>query len=193
MSPAIPLSTADRLVTLDHLVTLEEWENDWSQREENHEFVDGQPLMVPGEHPFNLSAATRLTLTLWRVLGDDWEFLQSPGLLICQLPLTVRLPDLAVAPPGADLGRNPLDPTAVVLVVENLSSSTRGEDLGRKRHDYASAAIPNYLIVDRYANPRLTLLTDPADGDYRTAKSGQQVTLRVTGREIVLRAADFVR
>ncbi len=193
MSPAIPPGTADRLVTLDHLVTLEEWENDWSQREENYEFVDGQPLMVPGEHPYNLSAATRLAITLWRVLGDDWDYLPSPGLLIRQVPLTVRHPDLALVPPGAELDRNPLNPAAVVLVVENLSPSTRAEDLGRKRHEYASAGIPNYLIVDHHASPWLTLLTDPADGDYRATASGHQVTLRLADREILLRAADFMR
>lgn len=34
MTQTIPQSTIDRIVTLDHPVTHEEWEMDWSDREE---------------------------------------------------------------------------------------------------------------------------------------------------------------
>ena len=190
---AMPSTTRDRLADVDHAVTHEEWIRNWVTREERWELVDGIPLMTPYEHPLNLIAADRLNKTLDKALGDDWYYLPGPAVRIVGDPRpTYRIPDFAFLPRGGSLDL-PLDPGPIVLVAETLSPSTRAEDLGRKRLDYASVGIPNYLIIDRERTPRLVLLTDPADGNYRTEHSGETVTLRIAGHDITVRADDLFR
>ena len=164
---------------LDHLVTHEEWETDWSGREERYELIDGIPLMVPPERGDNYDATSMVMIRLVRVLGEAWSYQQGNSIRIAWEPLlTYRIPDLLIQP--ADAPREPpLDPAHVALVVEALSPSTRADDLGRTRRDYASVHIPNYLIIDREGSPRLTLLTDPVDGDYRQVAGGDSVTVRI--------------
>ena len=185
-----------RPVPLGHLVTHEEWLHDWSEREERFEVVDGVPVMTPPEHPRNLSAADVLGFRLHEVLGLEWRCLPAAGVRIAPEPLmTYRIPDLALVRPDAPLDQ-PLDSSQVELVVEALSPSTRREDLGRKRRDYASAGIPNYLVIDRSGAPRLMLLTGPVEGDYPEPGEdavGEVVTLRIAGHEVTLRADDLIR
>ncbi len=215
-----------RVVQLDHLVTHEEWERDWSLREERFEVVDGLPLMTPSEHADNVDAITRLLSRLRDVLGDEWSYQPGTSIRIAGEPLlTYRNPDLSLLRPDAPRS-TPLDPSHVELVVEALSPSTRREDLGRKRRDYASVGIPNYLVIDRSVpprsvssrsvasgsvapgsvssgsvpsgsvSPRLMLLTGPVGGDYPEPgvdAVGEVVTLRIAGREVVVRAEDLIR
>ncbi len=194
MSQTIPLSTAHRLVTLEHQVTHDEWAHDWSQREERYELVDGVPLMSPSERPRNRDATSRLQLLLALALGPSWSYQQDSDVSVRpEAPLTYRIPDFVLLRPRADLDHHPLDPRDISLVAEALSPATREDDLGRKRLDYASVDIPNYLIIDRERTPRLTLLTDPAEGDYRTEQAGETVTLHIAGHDIEINAADIIR
>ena len=191
--PVLPPTTRDRLAAVDHPVTHDAWIADWATREEKYELVDGIPLMTPYEHPRNLIAADRLSKVLDEALGDDWYYVPGPAVRIVGDPRpTYRIPDFALLPRGGSLDL-PLDPAPIVLVVEALSPSTRAEDLGRKRRDYASVGIPNYLIIDRDHTPRLTLLTNPADGDYRAQQAGETITQRLAGLDIVINAADIIR
>ncbi len=193
-SPALPPTTRARLAAVDHAVTHDEWIADWATREEKYELVDGIPLVSPQEQPRNYSATSRLMIRLVAALGDEWEYHQGSAIEIARgARLTYRAPDLTLLRPAANLINNPLDPCDVMLVAETLSPSTRQDDLGRKRRDYASVGISNYLIIDRERTPRLTLLTDPADGDYRTECSGETVTLHIAGHDIVIDAADIIR
>ena len=195
-SRRLALHGEPHFVLLDHLVTHEEWERDWSQREERFEVVDGIPLMTPFEHPDNLDTTSELAYRLRGVLGVGWSCLQGAGIRIAGEPLlTYRGPDLLLLRRGVPR-ENPLGPAGVELVVEALSPSTRREDLGRKRLDYASVGIPNYLIIDRSGSPRLMLLSGPVGGDYPepTADAvGEVVTLRIAGHEVTLRADDLIR
>ena len=187
------LPTSARMVMLDHLVTHEEWLADWSQREESYELVDGIPLMTPSEHADNGDATSMLLLRVAKVLGEEWSYPQHTGICIRSEPrLTYRIPDLTVL--RRDAPRDyPLDPAHIVLVAEVLSPSTREEDLGRKRRDYASASIPTYVVVDRAGAPRLRAWTGPVDGDYREEQSGESVRLHVAGQVLTLRADDIIR
>lgn len=190
-SAAMP--TSARLVMLDHLVTHQEWATDWSQREHCYELVDGMPLMTPTEHADNGDATSMLLLRLAQELGEEWSYPQHTGVAIRTAPsLTYRVPDLTVLHRDAPRPY-PLDPTHVVLVAEVLSPSTREEDLGRKRRDYASVLIPTYVVVDREGAPRLRAWSDPVDGDYRREQTGETVTLRVADRLITLRADGIIR
>lgn len=189
----VVLPTSKRLVSLDHLVTHEEWATDWSQRAERYELVDGAPLMSPSEHPDNGDATTMLLIRLLYALGEEWRFLQHINVgITSEGRLTHRIPDLTVLRQDSPRD-NPLDPTQVVLVAEVLSASTREEDLGRKRRDYASVSIPNYVLVDREGPPRLRVLTDPLDGDYRSEQAGESVTLSIAGHDIILAATEIIR
>ena len=193
-SPALPPTTRARLAAVDHSVTHVEWIADWATREEKYELVDGIPLMSPQEQPRNYSATSRLMIRLVAALGDEWEYHQGSAIEIARgARLTYRAPDLTLLRPAANLINNPLDPCDVMLVAETLSPSTRQDDLGRKRRDYASVGTPNYLIIDRDRTPRLTLLTDPADGDYRTERSAETFTLHIAGHDIEINAAEFIR
>ena len=190
---AIPETTAARLVAVDHFVTHDAWVSEWTTRAETYELVDGIPLMTPPEHPRNVDAGSRLLIQLSQTLGSGWSYLPGVGVRISGDPRpTYRIPDFALISPGAHLDL-PLDPAPIALVVEALSPSTRDEDLGRKRRDYASVGIPHYLIIDRDRTPRLTLLTDPADGDYRTERSAETVTLHIAGHDIEINASHVVR
>ena len=190
---AIPETTTARLVAVDHPVTHDVWVTEWTTREERYELVDGIPLMTPPEHPDNVDGTSELTFLLRSELGNEWSYLPGVGVRITGDPRpTYRIPDLTLQPRGATR-QFPLDPDPIALVVEALSPSTRDEDLGRKRRDYASVGIPHYLIIDRDRTPRLTLLTDPADGDYRTECSGETVTLRIAGHDIEINASHVVR
>ena len=193
-SPALPPTTRARLAAVDHAVTHDEWIADWATREEKYELVDGIPLVSPQEQPRNYSATSRLMIRLVAALGDEWEYHQGSAIEIARgARLTYRAPDLTLLRPTADLVNNPLDPRDVVLIAETLSPSTREDDLGRKRRDYASVGILHYLIIDRDRTPRLTLLTNLADGDYRTEEAGERLTLRIAGHDIVVDAPDIIR
>ncbi len=185
--------TSARFVILDHLVTHEEWVADWSQREEMYELVDGIPLMTPSEHADNGDATSMLLLRLARVLGEEWSYPQHSGVCIRSQPrITYRIPDLTVL--RRDAPRDyPLDAAHIALVAEVLSPSTREEDLGRKRRDYASVSLPAYVVVDRAGAPRLRVWTRPVDGDYTSEQAGESVTLDVAGETITLRADDLIR
>ena len=52
------------------------------------------------------------------------------------------------------------------MVVE-VTSSSPDHDRSAKRHGYASAKIPLYLLVDRQQG-RVTLFSDPVGNDYTT-------------------------
>ena len=72
---------------------------------------------------------------------------------------TIRAPDITVVDTEPK-DRNKLVATDILLAVE-ISGTTLGTDLGRKRIDYASAGIRHYWVVDveghrvhTYANPQ---------------------------------------
>ena len=111
---------------------------------------------------------------------------------------TVRIPDLLVRrrTPGVRTPHGDL--TGVVLVVEVVSPGSVRTDRVAKRREYATAGIPNYLIVDvRGDVPTLTLhdaLRDEPSGAATYADAtgdGTSVTLRIDGHTATLTAAEL--
>jgi len=106
------------------------------------EYVDGEVIVTPPVAPAHGVAAIRLGAVVQAAL---------PHLLVMTevgvaLPRNrLRAPDVMVVqtmPKGRWVTDVP------VLVVEVLSPSTRTEDLVRKSHEYATAGIGQYWVVD---------------------------------------------
>ncbi|MFJ6842838.1 Uma2 family endonuclease [Streptomyces griseoluteus] len=91
------------------------------------------------------------------------------------------VPDLVVV--DADIedhhaGNNTYDPVCFRLVLEVTSGDWK-DDLKTKVGAYAQAKVPVYVVVDR-KHQRLHVLTEPAEGTYRTHRihsPGELVTL----------------
>ena len=77
-------------------------------------------------------------------------------------------------------------------MAEVLSPSTERTDLVTKRLEYATAAIPHYLLIDVRERPTLRHLHNPSDGDYRNEAEGASVTLHLAGHGITIRAKDLI-
>ncbi len=157
-------------------ITLSEWDEDYSQRDDAYELVQGVPTVTPNESMVNLVAASNLS-TIIR-LGTRCEFVapsQGSVTLVSSDPPTVRRPDLIVCRPESIPDAARIDAADVELVVEVLSPYSIERDRITKRDEYAQASIPAYLIVDRFAE-RLMLFTDPRDGAYRTLTSADGTT-----------------
>ncbi|MDO5699710.1 MAG: Uma2 family endonuclease [Dermatophilus congolensis] len=179
-------------------LSLDEWEAFTAARPETErwELVRGVPEMAPSEHAANLDIAAELGYLLRGILGRDrWCYLQGADLALHDdPPPTVRRPDLTVARSHATHHRF-VHACDAVFVCEIVSPSNRSTDLLTKRREYATAGIPAYLVIDRHApvGERLTLLTDPDGGDYRTAVTADDVTLTIDGTDVALSAADLLR
>ncbi|WP_228538134.1 Uma2 family endonuclease [Nocardia sp. XZ_19_385] len=77
-------------------------------------------------------------------------------------------PDFAVYPAGAAL-----DAANTLFVAEVVSDSSREADYATKRRIYASAGVPEYLVVDPESG-MWTLFTDPVDDSYTKIQDGSR-------------------
>lgn len=113
-----------------------EWVNGWAV------WSVMAPTPSHGRVQFELSHV--LGTALPGLIGYNETFLQVPG-------NRIRLPDIALTDhePDPDIIRDP-----PVLVVEILSPSTRGQDTVTKAHEYATAGIGQYWLLDP-EEPRL--------------------------------------
>lgn len=176
-------------------VTEAEWEADWSQRDENYELVNGIPTMAPGESFDNRNAVTELLMALRNRLPHPARGLTDFDVRLCELPLTVRRPDVVVVARPLPGARHAL-PNDVLLVAEFVSPSSVEVDWIHKRAEYARAGIPAYLVVDLRPEAHLmALFTDPSNGTYRDplGENGEAVTLDLLGERVTIRLEDLNR
>lgn len=81
------------------------------------------------------------------------------------------------------------------FVAEVVSRETAANDYGRKKHTYATAEVPAYLIVDPYTG-EWHLHTLPEDGEYHSTVSfgfGEDIDLTGTVVGLTLKTDDFPR
>ena len=182
-------------------LTIEKFFRDYSDRDgERWELVAGVPVMSPTETPANRATVFTVGFLLRTQLGAGYHF--EPDSDVFLPPTggrdTVRIPDLLVRrrTPGVRTPHGDL--TGVVLVVEVVSPGSVRTDRVAKRREYATAGIPNYLIVDvRGDVPTLTLhdaLRDEPSGAATYADAtgdGTSVTLRIDGHTATLTAAEL--
>lgn len=119
------------------------WEDYLALPQHPHaEWVDGEVVVTPSasfaHQRVSRRVANLLEAHLPRLFVVEAVNLRLPG-------NRVRIPDIVVVPDG---DHGVFVETTPVLVVEILSSSTRGEDMMRKGPEYAAAGIEQYWLVD---------------------------------------------
>jgi Uma2 family endonuclease len=134
------------------------------------ELIDGEIVVTPppdGNHG----------RTIWRILqqisrssSTAMDYAPEAGLIVPSrgIPDEGRLiPDAVFAPAELDVFHNApswMPPDGIDLVLE-VTSSRPELDRIAKRHAYAGAGVPLYLLVDRQLR-RVTLFSHPVHDDY---------------------------
>ena len=119
-----------------------------------YELIDGALFVTPAPDLRHQLVVARLVVLLHGARQPDQDVLPAP-LDVRLSRSTVLQPDVLVAR-REDLTSARLE-TAPLLVVEVLSPSTRGIDLGTKRLAFEAAGVPAYWVVDPDV-PSLTVL-----------------------------------
>ncbi len=140
------------------------------------ELIEGEIVVSPpagGTHEKDISRIVRQVI---QRSATEMDFSGGKGLLLDRgglCPKNYAIPDVVFAPLSLDLfdDADPwMPPGGVALVVEVTSSGPDRDRVG-KRHCYAMAGVPLYLLVDRERRT-LTLFSEPRDdaaigGDYQ--------------------------
>ncbi|MGW1123700.1 Uma2 family endonuclease [Streptomyces sp. NPDC002526] len=148
------------------------------------ELLEGEIALKPppdGDHEDCIALILEQVL---RRAKTDMDFSANKGLKLrggrgC--PANHVIPDGTFAPHALRLyrGAAPWMPCEGVALVVEVTSSKPVADREAKRHCYARAPIPLYLLVDREQSS-VTLFRDPAGDDYRqhcTVPFGKAVSL----------------
>jgi Uma2 family endonuclease len=132
-----------------HLLSLEDWIDLPETPEYQVEAVEGVLVVAPRPISFHQRAVIRLGYLLNEQLVDEYCALSEVEMVVGVSPLTVRVPDVLVAP-AALVETNParLSVGDVRLVIEVLSEGTKRTDQVTKFSEYAEAGIEHYWIVD---------------------------------------------
>jgi Uma2 family endonuclease len=138
------------------------------------ELIDGEIVVTPPPDGDHEDAIGQIVKQVLRNGAVEMDFAATKGLLV---PTDGRddsghvIPDITFARSELRLflGAPPwMRPTGVTMVVEVTSSRT-SKDREAKRHGYAAARIPLYLLVDREAQ-RVTLFSEPVRDDYSASR-----------------------
>ncbi|PYC73951.1 hypothetical protein C7C46_24345 [Streptomyces tateyamensis] len=134
------------------------------------ELINGEITVSPppdGDHENIISKVIRQVI---RESLVEMDVSGGKGLVLprgSRSPKNHVIPDLTFVPEELDCFSGApswMDPAGVALVVE-VTSSKPAQDRVAKRHAYASAAIPLYLLVDRELS-QVTLFSAPGGEDY---------------------------
>lgn len=146
------------------------------------EIIEGIITVSPAPAPRHNVIAARIQRRLYSVIPEDWEIFQTRAIAVPSR-LGMLIPDLVVAPVPECSETDTHIPAALAeLVVEVTSKSNARHDRISKPAAYATAGIPLYLLVDRWApdGPTATLYGEPKGDVYRPvtiAKFGEAIKL----------------
>lgn len=140
------------------LLSLDDWTDLPETPEYQVEVVEGVLLVAPRPMSFHQRAVVRLGYLINEQLPDEYSALSEVEMVVAEAPLTVRVPDVVVAP-TAVVETNParLPAGDVRLAVEVLSEGSRRTDRVMKFSEYAEAGIEHYWIVD--LDPPVSMIT----------------------------------
>lgn len=171
------------------------WEEmDWPEGSKV-EIIEGIVTVSPAPAYRHNVIAERIQRRLYSVIPEDWGIFQTLALAVPSR-LGMLIPDLVVAPVREHTEADTHIPAALAeLVVEVTSKSNARHDRISKPAAYASAGIPFYLLVDRWApeGPSATLYGEPKGDVYRllsTAKFGEPLKLPAPF-DVVVDTAEF--
>jgi Uma2 family endonuclease len=143
------------------------------------ELIDGEIVVTPPPDGTHEGIIGRVAKQIVRQSSVDMDFSGNKGLVLPKGEYVI--PDLTFAP--AELGlffdAPSWMPSANVAMVVEVTSSRPDTDREAKRHAYAQAEIPLYLLADRQLK-RITLFSDPQGDDYAGIASvpfGSSLTL----------------
>jgi len=128
------------------------------------ELLDGVLVEMSPQSPGHARAVRRLNMLLAPVAAAAGLEVSPQCPLSVVSPISQPEPDLAVVPAGSWEAQ-----AAGALLVIEVSVTSRAVDLGRKAAIYASAAIPEYWVLD-IERRRLVVHRDPVDDRYATTE-----------------------
>ncbi|QUG99865.1 Uma2 family endonuclease [Saccharopolyspora erythraea] len=136
------------------------------------EIIEGRIVMTPPPgYPHNL-IADLVHRALVRGIPDEWAIFQTAGVGV-PLRSGLFIPDLMVVPrEDVPSGVGPMPAEKALLVVEITSQGNADVDRKTKLWSYAHAAVPLYLLIDRFAEggPVVELYSGPENGAYRESR-----------------------
>lgn len=145
------------------------WEEmDWPEGSKV-EIIEGIITVSPVPAPRHNVIGERIQRRLYSVIPSDWEIFQTLAIAVPSR-LGMLIPDLLVAPVQECVEAESHIPAALAeLVVEVTSKSNAQHDRVSKPAAYATAGIPLYLLIDRWApgGPTATLFGEPKGDVYR--------------------------
>ncbi|MGW3495058.1 Uma2 family endonuclease [Streptomyces sp. NPDC001020] len=133
------------------------------------EIIEGIITVSPAPAYRHNLIAERIQRRLYSVIPDDWGVFQTLAIAVPSR-LGMLIPDLVVTPVRDHVEADSHIPAALAeLVVEVTSRSNARHDRVSKPAAYATAGIPLYLLVDRWApgGPTATLYGEPKGDVYR--------------------------
>ncbi|MER6328649.1 Uma2 family endonuclease [Streptomyces sp. NPDC001034] len=133
------------------------------------EIIEGIITVSPSPAFRHNVITERVQRRLYSVIPDDWGVFQTLAIAVPSR-LGMFIPDLLVAPVGDCAETDTHIPAALAeLVVEVTSRSNARHDRVSKPAAYATAGIPLYLLIDRWApgGPTATLYGEPRGEVYR--------------------------
>lgn len=147
------------------------------------EIIEGIVTVSPPPSNDHNDVADTVQRQLYTVIPEDWGIYQTLGAAVPSRD-SLYIPDLAVVPKAVlrSEGGNFIPAMAAELVVEITSKSNASHDRISKPAGYATAGVPLYLLIDRWApgGPTVTLYGEPKGDVYRVlhaVKFGEQITL----------------
>ncbi|WP_069770859.1 Uma2 family endonuclease [Streptomyces sp. LUP30] len=171
------------------------WEEmDWPEGSKV-EIIEGIVTVSPAPAYRHNVIAERIQRRLYSVIPENWGIFQTLAIAVPSR-LGMLIPDLVVAPVREHTEADTHIPAALAeLVVEVTSKSNARHDRISKPAAYASAGIPFYLLVDRWApeGASATLYGEPKGDVYRllsTAKFGEALKLPAPF-DVVIDTAEF--
>ncbi|MFJ4869063.1 Uma2 family endonuclease [Streptomyces sp. NPDC088757] len=133
------------------------------------EIVAGYVTVTPPVGTRHHLIAGEVQRSLYEVVPEDRGVHQTQAVAVPSL-LGMYVPDLLVAPEAALRGPGFFFPASEAeLVVEITSKWNANHDRIVKLQAYATAAVPLYLLIDRWhsGRPTATLYGEPENGLYR--------------------------
>ncbi|GHA67109.1 Uma2 family endonuclease [Streptomyces termitum] len=138
------------------------------------EIIEGIITVAPSPANQHNGIAEEIQRRLYRVIPEDWGIYQTQAVAI-PARAGMYVPDLLVAPKAAlrESSGHFIPAAEAELVVEITSRSNANHDRIAKAAGYATAGVPLYLLVDRWApgGPTVTLYGQPASDVYRVLRA----------------------